>query len=115
MWPGDNGLNQKLQLIIYYQKSKGDIFLKLLLLIFFGGGGGGGDWRFFPINYIIFWTGGWGGGLDGLYLYLLVPLLKGLICVTAKYFGCTMVLAKNPAYGRHQLSRPMRIVGPIQI
>ena len=22
---------------------------------------------------------------------------------------------KNPAYGRHQLSRPMRIVGPIQI
>ena len=21
---------------------------------------------------------------------------------------------KNPAYGRHQLSRPMRIVGPIQ-
>ena len=24
-------------------------------------------------------------------------------------------LKKNPAYGRHQLSRPMRIVGPIQI
>ena len=22
---------------------------------------------------------------------------------------------KNPAYGRHQLSRPMRIIGPIQI
>ena len=22
---------------------------------------------------------------------------------------------KNPAYGRHQLSQPMRIVGPIQI
>ena len=22
---------------------------------------------------------------------------------------------KNPAYGRHQLSRPMRIVGPVQI
>ena len=22
---------------------------------------------------------------------------------------------KNPAYGKHQLSRPMRIVGPIQI
>ena len=22
---------------------------------------------------------------------------------------------KNPAYGRHQLSRPMQIVGPIQI
>ena len=25
------------------------------------------------------------------------------------------VLSKNPAYGRHQLCRPMRIVGPIQI
>ena len=25
------------------------------------------------------------------------------------------ILNKNPAYGRHQLSRPMRIVGPIQI
>ena len=26
-----------------------------------------------------------------------------------------MILMKNPAYGRHQLSRPMQIVGPIQI
>ena len=25
------------------------------------------------------------------------------------------LLNKNPAYGRHQLSRPMRIIGPIQI
>ena len=28
---------------------------------------------------------------------------------------CTNYERKNPAYGRHQLSRPMRIVGPIQI
>ena len=27
----------------------------------------------------------------------------------------TYTFKKNPAYGRHQLSRPMRIVGPIQI
>ena len=26
-----------------------------------------------------------------------------------------ILLEKNPAYGRHQLSRPIRIVGPIQI
>ena len=25
------------------------------------------------------------------------------------------LVKKNPAYGRHQLSQPMRIVGPIQI
>ena len=25
------------------------------------------------------------------------------------------LLVKNPAYGRHQISRPMRIVGPIQV
>ena len=24
-------------------------------------------------------------------------------------------LSKNPAYGKHQVSRPMRIIGPIQI
>ena len=27
----------------------------------------------------------------------------------------TETVYKNPAYGRHQLSRPMRIEGPIQI
>ena len=30
-------------------------------------------------------------------------------------FTLTRNLTKNPAYGRHQLSRPMRIVGQIQI
>ena len=41
------------------------------------------------------------------------------------FYGCPLLqkganiqksqsLKKNPAYGRHQLSRPMRIEGPIQ-
>ena len=35
----------------------------------------------------------------------------GFICQIWRWYGFDK---KNPAYGRHQLSRPMQIVGPIQ-
>ena len=34
------------------------------------------------------------------------------MCICSGEF---VLYEKNPAYGRHQLSRPMRIIGPIQI
>ena len=40
-------------------------------------------------------------------------ILKTKVNIVSTFFG--KLLNKNPAYGRHQLSRPMRIVGPIQI
>ena len=36
------------------------------------------------------------------------------ICNQTLLMKITHYMNKNPAYGRHQLSRPMRIVGPIQ-
>ena len=38
-----------------------------------------------------------------------------LACSKCHYKSKKEALLKNPAYGRHQLSRPMRIEGPIQI
>ena len=40
---------------------------------------------------------------------------KGLDSVTVLLLLVVYVVKKNSAYGRHQLSRPMWIVGPIQI
>ena len=44
------------------------------------------------------------------FTYVMVSL-----SLTHFFYYYFIQLTKNPAYGRHQLSRPMRIVGPIQI
>ena len=46
-----------------------------------------------------------GDGEGGKATKMAVTMLSSLCCIGRK----------NPAYGRHQLSRPMRIVGPINI
>ena len=45
------------------------------------------------------------------------PTPSSLLSITSKlqHFVLCKTTAKNPVYGRHQLSRPMQIVEPIQI
>ena len=62
----------------------------------------------------------WIGQMDDLFLAQLdktchSAFMLALKCGLLSEYLKVVIESKNPAYGRHQLSRPMRIIGPIQI
>ena len=44
-----------------------------------------------------------------------VTIVSVVTVVTTNFYTKTYFTKKNPAYGRHQLAQPMRIVEPIEI